>query len=598
MKPNDRRGKHGQQRRRNERYNARAGRTDGEIDTISELFSETGGRPDIRNIPDINRRIFDKGTIWARTELQQGVTFDKKPRSPSGSPNGRTTSPCYNGCGTSSQYGSTGNVGRFTEKDRTISNDHKNNKGHDFRSYNPGETTHTSRIGTNRSFPTTASGHQRVHEISEIPSRTFWNNKFVRKSNALERDSRGTGHRTSDGNLQKFEGSKFNNRGNEIHARNTHGGFDTGTCADHRQNVDKLLASVSEFRTGVVTQPNNGTCTKSQREKIARSRSTSSAHSKTETSKKQRTSTQAFGEGTLAGFEQTTSRLESYDGSTSTTPRPTTTRDTGLGTRPDIEFPCTHRAGVEQYTNNTRNDAGLINRFAGNNLPAGYADTVTNDESGSILLDFDDTPQSVYNVNKIDKFIGSLVSDVNTLTSTLLPTRNEIFDDSASGVKSLESNNPSTVIIDIPAPAPYIHRNPSWYKRLFCRSSRFEFGKKNNHNIGDIVTNKTNVDRTTIPDHFIHDQLYNYLVIHKFANYKTRDEKVDHMRKLATKWLYEMEIKYDKFTALELHKHLLTIQKASDEVDTKFLYEFEDPNFSRCCLSRIRCSPRNTLNEY
>jgi hypothetical protein len=130
---------------------------------------------------------------------------------------------------------------------------------------------------------------------------------------------------------------------------------------------------------------------------------------------------------------------------------------------------------------------------------------------------------------------------------------------------------------------PKIVRKPRWYNRLLGKKqSEYVLNQHlKNHNIGRLLERKDQSHTMTVPDNLVNKSQLNYLIIHKFSAYTNRNECLEHMRKLSQKYLANEKIKFESFTPMELNVYLATIQKATDESFTRFMYAEESMDKGR-----------------
>lgn len=87
--------------------------------------------------------------------------------------------------------------------------------------------------------------------------------------------------------------------------------------------------------------------------------------------------------------------------------------------------------------------------------------------------------------------------------------------------------------------------------------------------------------KNLISDDLLLPNLYSYLIINKLTKYHNREETIDHLSKVARRFLNENNIKVHNMSFADSmeyrHKYFLTIQKACDERDTEFLLAYENP---------------------
>lgn len=128
---------------------------------------------------------------------------------------------------------------------------------------------------------------------------------------------------------------------------------------------------------------------------------------------------------------------------------------------------------------------------------------------------------------------------------------------------------------------------PAWYHRKipgFKKDpSKFDFEKPINHQIDRVVKEKIVEEGKSsgvlVADDLIIDDLFYYLRLHQHVVYPSRELKIEHLHKLALKWL-EIENLSIK-TPILTNKFLVTIQKATDQNDNAALYCKEAQEISR-----------------
>jgi len=155
------------------------------------------------------------------------------------------------------------------------------------------------------------------------------------------------------------------------------------------------------------------------------------------------------------------------------------------------------------------------------------------------------------------------------------------------GVKTLVSNNP-----DLPQqPLPEVRiqqRNTEKKAKLIrfepnilnealgWRHSTIDLDVLNNHYTGDLSALKN--QKRLVSDEYMDENLYRYLLASKFNGYNNRKECLDHMSKVAIKYLNENNIKIETQSNYYINRYKITVQKATDELDTKFFLDYQDPD--------------------
>lgn len=140
-----------------------------------------------------------------------------------------------------------------------------------------------------------------------------------------------------------------------------------------------------------------------------------------------------------------------------------------------------------------------------------------------------------------------------------------------------------------------IRRRPAWYHRIIPGfkkfDSEFDFNKPINHRIGKLVDSKSvepNKSGVIIADDNIIESLYFELRLKQNAEYPDRKLKLEHTLKLAQKWIEteksEHQARGETFktdTPTFVNKFQVTVQKAVDQADSKFLLQEENQQISR-----------------
>jgi len=153
---------------------------------------------------------------------------------------------------------------------------------------------------------------------------------------------------------------------------------------------------------------------------------------------------------------------------------------------------------------------------------------------------------------------------------------------------------PPTIIVPPAAEAIVIERNCEitrkatlWNRVVLAKQpSRFNFNTIiGNHHIGQLVLRKDQKSHTTVPDSYYDEKLANYLLREKFASYKDRKETLDHMTKLARKYLQEFKVDFINYTPQQVIIHNATIQKIVDECTIGFILAQDTANKER---SRVK----------
>lgn len=146
---------------------------------------------------------------------------------------------------------------------------------------------------------------------------------------------------------------------------------------------------------------------------------------------------------------------------------------------------------------------------------------------------------------------------------------------------------PPEQAIEIPHDAELTRRATPWNRTVWAKQpSRFTFNTIiGNHHIGRLAARKDQKCKVTVPDTYYDERLANYLLREKFASYKDRKETLDHMTKLARKYLQEQKVDFISYTPLQVIIHNATIQKIVDEETTPFILAQETANKER---SRVK----------
>jgi len=128
-----------------------------------------------------------------------------------------------------------------------------------------------------------------------------------------------------------------------------------------------------------------------------------------------------------------------------------------------------------------------------------------------------------------------------------------------------------------------IIRKSTWYNRLLFnkKPSKFDFTKPINREIGQLSKHKEQDYGTTLPDDKMDMALYSYLLLHKMVKYPSRDVKLEHLSKIAQKYLNEQKEPLSQRSATYIHCYRLTIQRATDEVDGDFLLKKDTTEYDR-----------------
>jgi hypothetical protein len=125
------------------------------------------------------------------------------------------------------------------------------------------------------------------------------------------------------------------------------------------------------------------------------------------------------------------------------------------------------------------------------------------------------------------------------------------------------------------------HTGSLWQRLIRMEQSVYDFDELlNNNKIGELLPKKNQATRMTVPNDFIFDSLFKHLITMKYpVGYKSRDEKLSHMFKLAQKFT-----KDNKMAIVEnsdVNKLYATIQKACDEECSNFMYAYESQQKAR-----------------
>lgn len=130
-----------------------------------------------------------------------------------------------------------------------------------------------------------------------------------------------------------------------------------------------------------------------------------------------------------------------------------------------------------------------------------------------------------------------------------------------------------------------IHNAIWWNRIVFNKSpSKFQPDVLINHTIGrlpEYTSRACAEQKTVIPDNWACDELYKYLIVHKFNYYPSLLISQDHMHKMAVKWLKENKISPEDFTPSQLHTFNATIGKAVSEKDSNYLRTPQSTEYER-----------------
>jgi hypothetical protein len=119
---------------------------------------------------------------------------------------------------------------------------------------------------------------------------------------------------------------------------------------------------------------------------------------------------------------------------------------------------------------------------------------------------------------------------------------------------------------------------PGLIARSFgIKPSTYDFSKFiDNTKINDLEARKIAEQLDVITSDLIDKATHSFCLINKWpSGYVDRKKCLDHMHKLASIHLTNVKKDPSTMTDLELNKHMITIQKVTDEVSSKFLYALE-----------------------
>lgn len=128
-----------------------------------------------------------------------------------------------------------------------------------------------------------------------------------------------------------------------------------------------------------------------------------------------------------------------------------------------------------------------------------------------------------------------------------------------------------------------VKRKAKWYNRLIFnkKPSTFDFNKPINREIGRLTKHKEQAFGTTMPDGQMDMALYSYLLLHKMVAYPNRQCKLEHLSKVAQKYLNEQAKPLTSHPPAYIHRYRMTIQRATDEVDGEFLFKKDTTEYDR-----------------
>ena len=130
-----------------------------------------------------------------------------------------------------------------------------------------------------------------------------------------------------------------------------------------------------------------------------------------------------------------------------------------------------------------------------------------------------------------------------------------------------------------------VARTPTLLNRLIfdTEKSVVRFDTLDQHKIGRLTKRKQGDGRElTVPNSLINDELRVYLLMHRWHEYKTRGECLEHMSKLGRKfWAEEKRREFKTLTNVEVIDHHVTIQKVVDDELIMFFLTRESPELDR-----------------
>jgi hypothetical protein len=114
--------------------------------------------------------------------------------------------------------------------------------------------------------------------------------------------------------------------------------------------------------------------------------------------------------------------------------------------------------------------------------------------------------------------------------------------------------------------------------------TKIDLDVNNNHQIGPMLPlNNYWVapSEAVIPDDFIDECMYNYILTRQHAEYPSRKVKLEHSMALARKYQQECKVKAHELSNRESKIMLLTASRATDQVEGSFLLSYTNPNTQR-----------------
>lgn len=210
--------------------------------------------------------------------------------------------------------------------------------------------------------------------------------------------------------------------------------------------------------------------------------------------------------------------------------------------------------------------------------------------SSSILLQITDgqTTEAIGSSNQVRTIVPKDFFDISNLPITSLNMLRHILGKGTTRDKpsvrncyshiekvKLESTMPTSTRVESKGSAEIerprqIVKRAGFLNRLFFnkKDANIQLEKRVNVEAGnEMVKRKGLFARELLVDNdLINDELYAYLMFHKFSTYSSRAECLSHLEKLARKyWIDVKASDPSKMTPLQLHTHLITVQKVVDE---------------------------------
>lgn len=144
----------------------------------------------------------------------------------------------------------------------------------------------------------------------------------------------------------------------------------------------------------------------------------------------------------------------------------------------------------------------------------------------------------------------------------------------------------------IPAGRKMINIHYSWFGKLWRRvirgydESKFNFDVVNNHHINEVSDLVSEPEVQLQVDENILENLYNFIRAHQHTSYDlsgvdNRQARLAHSHKLALRWVTQNKLDSRLMDTRFVNQLMITVQRATDQVENNTLYSAVDPNIKK-----------------